>query len=247
MLQFANIGELISTFYIFIIFLNLHIKYNCISKRDGSWLKRAISLLGNVDCVTSCDVRAVTRHRSPSARGHSRSTLLLRRVSCVGSGVTPWPRGSCTRRSFGAEETSGFCERRFPSYHRNRASRPSARVRLPASSAAHSPASLASQRCVFAHVAAKLAALLARPGVRRRALWGMLSVLSYGRLVARAVFGGFSQTDGRDYSLVTASCGFGKDFCKGILKKGMCYGDDACFIARHRSADVLGERLFCLT
>lgn len=69
----------------------------------------------------------------------------------------------------------------------------------------------------------------------------MLSVLSYGRLVARAVLGGLSQTDGRDYSLVTASYGFGKDFRKGILKKGMCYGDDACFIARHRTADVLGK------
>lgn len=72
----------------------------------------------------------------------------------------------------------------------------------------------------------------------------MLSVLSYGRLVARAVIGGLSQTDSRDYSLVTASCGFGKDFRRGILKKGMCYGDDACFIARHRSADVLGECFF---
>lgn len=71
--------------------------------------------------------------------------------------------------------------------------------------------------------------------------WGMLSVLSYGRLVARAVLGGLSQTDGRDYSLITASYGFGKDFRKGILKKGMCYGDDACFIARHRTADVLGK------
>lgn len=69
----------------------------------------------------------------------------------------------------------------------------------------------------------------------------MFSVLSYGRLVARAVLGGLSQTDSRDYSLVTASCGFGKDFRKGILKKGMCYGDDACFVARHRSADVLGK------
>ncbi|KAG8597761.1 hypothetical protein GDO81_002380 [Engystomops pustulosus] len=68
----------------------------------------------------------------------------------------------------------------------------------------------------------------------------MFSVLSYGRLVARAVLGGLSQTDSRDYSLVTASCGFGKDARKGILKKGMCYGDDACFIARHRTADVLG-------
>lgn len=70
---------------------------------------------------------------------------------------------------------------------------------------------------------------------------GMLSVLSYGRLVARAVLGGLSQTDGRDYSLISASYGFGKDFRKGILKKGMCYGDDACFIARHRTADVLGK------
>lgn len=69
----------------------------------------------------------------------------------------------------------------------------------------------------------------------------MLSVLSYGRIVARAVLGGLSQTDGRDYSLITASCGFGKDFRKGILKKGMCYGDDACFIARHKSVDVLGK------
>ena len=69
----------------------------------------------------------------------------------------------------------------------------------------------------------------------------MLSVISYGRLVARAVIGGLSQTDSRDYSLVTASFGFGKDFRKGILKKGMCYGDDACFIARHKSADVLGK------
>lgn len=69
----------------------------------------------------------------------------------------------------------------------------------------------------------------------------MLSVLSYGRLVARAVLGGLSQTDGRDYSLITASYGFGKDFRKGILKKGMCYGDDACFIARNRNADVLGK------
>lgn len=71
----------------------------------------------------------------------------------------------------------------------------------------------------------------------------MLSVLSYGRLVARAVLGGLSQTDGRDYSLITASYGFGKDFRKGILKKGMCYGDDACFIARNRAADVLGKLL----
>ncbi|KAF3849157.1 hypothetical protein F7725_015654 [Dissostichus mawsoni] len=72
------------------------------------------------------------------------------------------------------------------------------------------------------------------------ACWGMLSVLSYGRLVARAVLGGLSQADTRDYSLISASYGFGKDFRKGILKKGMCYGDDACFIAHNKNADVLG-------
>ncbi|KAF4072164.1 hypothetical protein AMELA_G00260050 [Ameiurus melas] len=68
----------------------------------------------------------------------------------------------------------------------------------------------------------------------------MLSVLSCGRLLARAVIGGLSQTDSRDYSLISASFGYGKDVRKGILKKCMCYGDDAWFIARHRSADVLG-------
>ncbi|XP_062870316.1 protein phosphatase PTC7 homolog [Trichomycterus rosablanca] len=68
----------------------------------------------------------------------------------------------------------------------------------------------------------------------------MLSVLSYSRIVARAVLGGLSQTDNRDYKLITATCGFGKDFRKGILKKGTSYGDDACFTARHRTADVLG-------
>lgn len=71
----------------------------------------------------------------------------------------------------------------------------------------------------------------------------MLSVLSCGRLLARAVIGGLSQTDSRDYRLVSASFGYGKDFRKGILKKCLCYGDDAWFIARHRSADVLGKLL----
>lgn len=75
----------------------------------------------------------------------------------------------------------------------------------------------------------------------------MLSVLSCGRLLARAVISGLSQTDSRDYSLITASFGYGKDFRKGILKKCMCYGDDAWFIARHRSADVLGKLLLTLT
>lgn len=94
-------------------------------------------------------------------------------------------------------------------------------------------------------------AAVGRPGGlvlwRKTRALGMFSVLSYGRLVARAVLGSLSQGDGREYSLVTASYGFGKDFRKGIFKKGMCYGDDACFIARYKSADVLGKALSSLT
>ncbi|KAJ3604271.1 hypothetical protein NHX12_029012 [Muraenolepis orangiensis] len=78
----------------------------------------------------------------------------------------------------------------------------------------------------------------------------MLSVLSYGRLVARAIIGGLSQAESRDFSLVTASCGFGKDVRREEermrgrgeeeRRKMTSYGDDACFTARHSSADVLG-------
>jgi hypothetical protein len=38
---------------------------------------------------------------------------------------------------------------------------------------------------------------------------------------------------------VTSGCGVGTDFRKGLLKKGAGHGDDACFVARHRPADVL--------
>ncbi|XP_051828734.1 protein phosphatase PTC7 homolog [Antechinus flavipes] len=77
----------------------------------------------------------------------------------------------------------------------------------------------------------------------------MFSVLAYGYLVARTLLGGLLQTDpwaggGRDYGLVTAGCGFGKDFRQGLLKKRVCYGDDACFVSRHRSTDVLGYTYF---
>ncbi|XP_048468361.1 protein phosphatase PTC7 homolog [Rhincodon typus] len=71
----------------------------------------------------------------------------------------------------------------------------------------------------------------------------MQSVLAYGRLVARAVLGGgVRQTERREYRLITVSCGFGKDLRKGsgTAAKGSGYGDDACFVAAHRLADVLG-------
>ncbi|XP_043910069.1 protein phosphatase PTC7 homolog [Protopterus annectens] len=74
----------------------------------------------------------------------------------------------------------------------------------------------------------------------------MQSVLACARLLARTALGlgtSLRQTsESREFRLVTASCGFGKDLDKpgNIVRKGMCFGDDACFIATHRLADVLG-------
>ncbi|GCC20205.1 protein phosphatase PTC7 homolog [Chiloscyllium punctatum] len=71
----------------------------------------------------------------------------------------------------------------------------------------------------------------------------MQSVLAYGRIVARTVLGGgLRQSERREYRLITVSCGFGKDLRKGsgTTAKGSGYGDDACFVAAHRLADVLG-------
>ncbi|XP_078404865.1 protein phosphatase PTC7 homolog isoform X2 [Cetorhinus maximus] len=71
----------------------------------------------------------------------------------------------------------------------------------------------------------------------------MQSVLACGRLVARALLGGgLRQSERREYRLITVSCGFGKDLRKGsgTGAKGSGYGDDACFVATHRLADVLG-------
>ncbi|GCB70569.1 hypothetical protein scyTo_0008617 [Scyliorhinus torazame] len=67
-------------------------------------------------------------------------------------------------------------------------------------------------------------------------------MVAYGRLVARAFLGGsVRQSERREYRLITASFGFGKDLRKGsgTRAKGSGYGDDACFVATHRLADVL--------
>ncbi|XP_059828888.1 protein phosphatase PTC7 homolog isoform X2 [Hypanus sabinus] len=70
----------------------------------------------------------------------------------------------------------------------------------------------------------------------------MQSLLACGRLLARALLGGgLQRTDRREYRLITVGCGFGKDRCKGLG-----YGDDACFVASHRLADVLGSSTACL-
>lgn len=76
----------------------------------------------------------------------------------------------------------------------------------------------------------------------------MQSVLVYGRLLTRALVSGIyshSSTEvGRgkrekEPYLLSAWSGFPKDFSSSLVRRGQ-FGDDACFIARHKSADVLG-------
>uniref|UniRef100_T1J6J6 Protein phosphatase n=1 Tax=Strigamia maritima TaxID=126957 RepID=T1J6J6_STRMM len=74
----------------------------------------------------------------------------------------------------------------------------------------------------------------------------MQSVLVYGRLLTRALVSGLSHSTDVNVNarkneprLVTAWSGFPKEFTANPLKKGQ-FGDDACFIAKHISADVLG-------
>lgn len=77
----------------------------------------------------------------------------------------------------------------------------------------------------------------------------MQSILVYGRLLTRALVSGiYSHSDvgtassrrrDSEPQLVTAWSGFPKDLSSSFRRKGQ-FGDDACFIAKHRSADVLG-------
>ena len=78
----------------------------------------------------------------------------------------------------------------------------------------------------------------------------MQSVVVYGRLVARAIFAGmnnefqqisFKNGNARPLRLVTASSGIGKTPAQTKLTKKLSFGDDACFIARHKLADVIGK------
>ncbi|XP_076312760.1 protein phosphatase PTC7 homolog isoform X2 [Tachypleus tridentatus] len=85
------------------------------------------------------------------------------------------------------------------------------------------------------------------------------SAVTYGRILTRALFnrinGVYSYSSNsaevgcvarcstkRDLRLLTASCGFPKDwtgFSASLLRKGR-FGDDACFIAKYKTSDVLG-------
>lgn len=80
----------------------------------------------------------------------------------------------------------------------------------------------------------------------------MQSVLLYGRLLTRALVSGIygyttsgdvnCVTRKRELKLLTACCGFPKiwtGFTASLLKRGQ-FGDDACFIAKYKTSDVLG-------
>ena len=84
----------------------------------------------------------------------------------------------------------------------------------------------------------------------------MQAVVLYGRFVARAIASGFgSEIQHRDLQtasisasahvrplrLVTASSGVSKSFSPAQVTPKWCYGDDACFIASHKTADVIGK------
>lgn len=82
----------------------------------------------------------------------------------------------------------------------------------------------------------------------------MQSIVFYGRFAARAIVAGIgSEIPHRDVHspslatthvsalrLVTASAGVSKSFSPAQVTPQWCYGDDACFIASHKCADVIG-------
>ncbi|XP_076344823.1 protein phosphatase PTC7 homolog isoform X2 [Tachypleus tridentatus] len=91
----------------------------------------------------------------------------------------------------------------------------------------------------------------------------MQSVVTYGRFLTRALLNGVynyttssevgrvscsSTKRERDIRLLTASCGFPKywpGFSASLLRKGQ-FGDDACFIAKYKTSDVLGSSTACV-
>jgi len=82
----------------------------------------------------------------------------------------------------------------------------------------------------------------------------MQSIVYYGRFAARAIVAGLgSEIPHRDVHtpslatphvkplhLVTAAAGISKSSSPAQITPQWCYGDDACFIASHKSADVIG-------
>jgi len=83
----------------------------------------------------------------------------------------------------------------------------------------------------------------------------MQSIAVYGRLVVRAVLSeltsGVASTQPvrRSFHLVTAASGLSKTHStlasSQNLLKPRTFGDDACFVARHKLGDVIGEYCLC--
>ena len=81
----------------------------------------------------------------------------------------------------------------------------------------------------------------------------MQSVVQYTRIFARALFTGIGaevqpqwgnqqqQKQQRNLQLVTASSGISKTQRTSQFGKKWSFGDDACFVATHKLADVIGE------
>lgn len=76
----------------------------------------------------------------------------------------------------------------------------------------------------------------------------MQSVLACGRVLARAVVAGLNAENGRlngykqvsDVHLLSAVAGFSKSLTPTQVQKKWNYGDDVCFVARHKLGDVIG-------
>ena len=77
----------------------------------------------------------------------------------------------------------------------------------------------------------------------------MQSIYWTGRLLSRAIWNGVSNysvtaepsiSKCREASLVSAVCGFPKDFARGRVRKGQ-FGDDAWFSAKFKAVEVIGE------
>lgn len=74
----------------------------------------------------------------------------------------------------------------------------------------------------------------------------MQSAVVYGRLLAshaRQLVAPLlkRQTNSTDLRLITAYCGFSKDFKPA--KNKFVFGEDACFLAKTKTSDVLGKLL----
>lgn len=79
----------------------------------------------------------------------------------------------------------------------------------------------------------------------------MNSLVLTGRLLSRALWNGISSYSSvadpnvsrkREPCMLSAVCGFPKDFAKSVSLRGK-FGDDAWFTAKSRTADVLGKFL----